>query len=184
MRTIAPRGLALAGLLATTVTTASAQARTERPRHVSLNPLAPFALSFYGDAEVRTAELQSVGLGLGYLNGSDDFAVLSVDAKYRFWLGDRMWDGWSITPLVGVTRGTSDECGDFRGGCTGTPADEGTRNETRLGFGLQVDRSHLVSRGRMTVSYGVGVKRFVNERTQRIVPDFLPTARLAVGVVF
>ena len=161
---------------------AAAQRAAAPIGQVSLNPIAPFALSFYGDLEGRVAELQTLGAGIGWTNGPDRNSFFSFDAKYRFHLGDRLFAGWSLAPLIGVTRGVDDPCdtvGSSGAGCTGP-----TTRDTRLGFGLQVDNTRLVSRGKLAITWGFGAKRFVGGKDNGAVPDFLPTARLSVGVLF
>lgn len=156
-----------------------APARPEPTKHASFNPVAPLALSFYGDFEGRVAELQTLGVGLGYTNLEDKDALLTVDAKYRFWLGDREFDGWSIAPTVGLARIT-----DTRGcvgiGCTGV----GTASTTRGAFGVQVDHTWRARRGRVAVTAGVGAKRFVGGDELISDMNFLPNGRLSIGILF
>ncbi len=154
---------------------AAAQRAAEPIAQASLNQIAPFALSFYGDLEGRVADLQTLGAGIGWSNGPDRNSFFSFDAKYRFHLGDRLFSGWSLAPLVGVTRGVDDDCDG--GDCP-------TTRDTRVGFGLQVDNTRIVSRGKLALTWGFGAKRFVGGKDNGAVPDFLPTARLSIGVLF
>ena len=139
--------------------------------HVSLNPFAPLALSFFGDAEARTTAFQSAGIGVGYLNADDRNSFFSLDAKYRFWLGDREFEGWALAPTVGFVR---------------IADDDGSRLETdtRGSFGIQIDYTWRVSRGRMTVTTGAGGKRIFGGDNSNIGTSFLPTFRLSLGALF
>lgn len=139
--------------------------------HASVNPFAPLALSFFGDVEVRTVPLQSAGIGIGYLNADDRNAFFSIDAKYRFWLGDRDFEGWAIAPTVGIVRVTDD---------LGDRIERGTRGS----FGLQFDYTWRVARGRMTVTSGAGAKRLFGGSNETIDVNFLPTFRLSIGALF
>lgn len=151
-----------------------APARPEPRGHVSINPIAPLALSFYGDIEGRVAEMQTLGAGIGYTNLTDDDALLTLDAKYRFWLGDREFQGWSIAPTVGFGRFT-----DSNSGFGGT-----TASTTKGSFGVQVDHTWRTRKGRVAVTAGLGAKRFFAGDNNIADVSFLPNGRLSIGVLF
>lgn len=155
-------------------------ARPEPVWHVSANPIAPLALSFYGDAERRVAEMQSLGVGIGFTNLADEDALLTVDGKYRFWLGDREFQGWSIAPTFGLARFSEDRRCNF----PPCPQGSGTASTTRGALGVQVDHTWRTRRGRVAVTAGIGAKRFLGGDESVVGIKVLPNARLSIGVLF
>jgi hypothetical protein len=154
--------------------------RAEPLWHVSANPVAPLALSFFGDVEGRVADEQSLGVGIGYTNLPDKDALLTLDAKYRFWLGEREFEGWSVAPTVGFGRFTEDQgCRDAD--CIGGRA---VARTSKGSFGVQVDHTWRTRRGRVAVTAGVGAKRFFGGDNAIADVTFLPNARLSLGVLF
>ena len=186
------RRLTLVSLLtfAAVASTGSAQstdAAALRPparQALSVNPL---YLPFGGivlEYEAATAPGLTLGVGGSYYDpvGGDDESYGTLEAKLRFYPGERALRGFSVGITFGVGRtDEGDVCCDFNG----NPLSRVTH--TGATSGVVLDYNWLIGpTRRFFVGTGIGAKRFYGDlgNNQFFDIEVVPTARIQLGAAF
>lgn len=152
----------------------------ERRTVVTLNPFFIVAAFLTGDVETKIAPAVTIGAGGSAAFDEDFDGYRALDAKLRYYPNERALQGFSVAATFGVVTGQDEEFLSNGGSVQ-------TRRSTRGSFGTDLSYQWLLGpRHRFVAVTGVGFKRlFNNSSNSRFLDiDYLPTARINIGVAF
>lgn len=144
---------------------------------VTLNPFAIFAEYLTGDVEVKVARAATVGVG-GSFAGSDLDSYRALEAKVRYYPGEKALQGFSVAGTAGFASG--EEVGSSFG-------TERRRRITVPSIGTELSYQWLIGpSARFVAVTGLGLKRFLGADSDADLLDtpILPTARINIGFAF
>ncbi len=164
--------LAAAALLAATLVAGPASAQGEPPvpysRIISVNPLLLVFLGYVSvDYEQRIGPGATMGLSASNFSLSDaDY--LTIEAKARYYVSGRAFDGVSIGVLVSAVRLTEDDSTRF--------------TSHALGIGFNAERQWLLGADeRLALTAGAGATRLFFADDRDAFRTVIPSLRLSIG---
>jgi hypothetical protein len=155
--------------------TRDSTARTPWRGALTFSPFAAILGFVTGDVEFVTSESMTLGVGGGSAFDSDFDFYRSLEGKVRFYPNGQALRGFSVALSGGVAS---------RETCCSSPTGGVTRRAAPT-FASDVSYQWLEGRDkRFVIVGGVGLKRFFDRRDESFGLDFLPTARVNIGVRF
>lgn len=145
---------------------------------VTLNPFAVFAEYLTGDVEVKVAPAVTVGVG-GSVAGADTDNYRSLEAKVRYYPGEKALQGFSVAGTLGLASGVGYEVDQGFGG--------DPKRLSRPSIGTELSYQWILGpSSRFVAVTGLGLKRFLgsDNNAEFLGTDILPTARINIGIAF
>jgi len=147
---------------------------------VTLNPFAIFAEYVAGDLEVKASPSWTLGAGASWAGISDFNSYRSIEAKARYYPGEKALEGFSVAATAGFAS-ANDRNFDFNGQRTVN------RRTTRPTIGTELSYQWIIGpSSRFVAVTGLGLKRFLGNEgnSDPINVPILPTARINIGFAF
>jgi hypothetical protein len=178
--------LRLACLVVATLASTSLQAQQRvrvdpdsRKSVVTLNPFAVFAEYLTGDVEVKVAPAVTLGGG-GSVGGNEFDGYRALEAKVRYYPGEKALQGFSIAGTIGMSSGEDEEFNPNTGNFT-------KRRLTRPTIGTELSYQWFIGpSSRFVVVTGAGLKRLLGNgnNSDLLDTEILPTFRANIGFAF